>query len=545
MRRYWAFSLSKDILTEFKMIVYAFVLLFSLLISSCSEDDSDIERVGKKNPVFNSFSLRDKEGHIYNSFLITDSLIHIKIPRDAELGSLIPYFKLDSGYSDSIIEKDSSFVESGKSTFDFSDFTNPVCFWTTSSQGDINKYKILLYELPILIIDTPNNQPILNKEERLSGCQIKLVSECSDSIIELGDAGVRGRGNSSWLLPKKPYDIKLSKKHEILGMAKSKHWVLLANAYYDRTQLHNATAYEMARLTDYPWVQSGEFVDLIINGNHVGLYYLCEKIRLEKERIDISEIGSDDIEGELLSGGYLLESAVGDNYVSPLVTDYFNKTGRGFIYRLGWEFKHPDDIKPEQFSYVLDTMNKMESLIWNLDSLANGNYRNYLDIETAINWWLVEEAALNEEASRTKNLYLYKKKNGPFCIGPPWDFDAWTFGVYGTSHFYCTKTSFYFEKLFKDSYFINRLKEKWRVYKRLWENEIPKFIDSQYNKILRSALRNEAMWPDLCPEYSSYEKSYSQSVKEMKDALFIQLNWMDISISNNYFVDWWDENAAK
>lgn len=536
------FSLWKDYSPEFKMIAYAFVLLFSLLITSCNEDDSDMVDCRSKNSVLKSFSLRDKQGYEYNSFLITDSSIHIKLPRDAELESLTPHFQLDGG---SLIDKDSSVVESDKKSYDFSSFTNPVNFWLITSHGKKNRYKVLLYELPVLIIETPNNQPILNKEERLSGCQIKIVSECSDSIIELGEASVRGRGNSSWLLPKKPYDIKLSKKHEILGMAKSKHWVLLANAYYDRTQLHNATAYEMARLTDFPWVQRGEFVDLIINGNHLGLYYLCEKIRLEKERIDINEIMPDDIEGESLTGGYLLESAVGDNYFDPLVTSYFNKTGRGFLYRLGWEFKHPDDIKPEQFSYVLDTMNKMESLIWNLDSLENGNYRNYLDIETVINWWLVEEATLNEEATRTKNLYLYKIKNGPFCIGPPWDFDAWTFGVYGTSHFYCTKTSFYYEKLFKDSFFVNRLKEKWSIYKKLWENKIPKFIDTQYKKILRSALRNEAMWPDYCPEYKSHEKSYYQSVKEMKEALLIQLNWMDVSISNNYFVDWWDENDAQ
>ena len=130
---------------------------------------------------------------------------------------------------------------------DFSDFTNPVVLGVEFSHGELRNWKVNVYDLPVLIINTPDGEAILDKENRKEGCTMQLVN-LDGSIEDLGTAGIKGRGNTSWIQDKKPYNIKLDKKHEILGVKKSKHWILLANCYYDRTQLHNATAFEMARL---------------------------------------------------------------------------------------------------------------------------------------------------------------------------------------------------------------------------------------------------------------------------------------------------------
>ena len=136
---------------------------------------------------------------------------------------------------------------------------------------------------------------------------------------------------------------------------------------------------------------------------------------------------------------------------------------------------------------------------------------------------------MNEESSRTKNVYLYKKgEGGKFCVGPPWDVDAWSFGTYGLKVFWAKDNSLYFNLLFKDPVFINRVKEKWDRYKKVWSEQIPKYIDEQYNKIHRSAKRNEMIWPDWIVPSSSYE----QSVQEMKETYITQLNWMDEQIKN-------------
>lgn len=491
--------------------------------------------------IFKSFSLVGSKGES-QVFLVDDSTLHIKTPNGENLNIMTPYFEL---YGRSRAFMDSTEIFSGITKMDFEDLLNPVRLRIETSDGRFKDWRLVFYDLPVLLINTPDRIPITSTTIRTEGCQMALVQE-DGRMIDLGTAGIRGRGSSSWEQPKKPYNIKLDHKHELLGMKSSKHWILLANAYYDRTQLHNATAFEMARLTDFPWVQSGTFVELIFNGVHQGLYYLCEKVRLEKGKIEITEIQPTDLEGENLTGGYLIESAVATkmNLSKFFMTDYYNKTGRKFGYLLGWRPKHPDEdnILPEQFSYLRESLNHVEKLIWDEDSLKQGIYRNYFDIETAINWWLVQEATLNEEATRSKNIYMYKDRGGKYMIGPPWDFDAWSFGLYGTSHFYCTKTAFYYENLLKDPFFINRLKEKWAIYKPIWLDKIPKFIDDQYQLIKRAALRNDKMWPNFCPETMADTKTYEQNVMEMKDAFIKQIEWMDHSIQNNYFVDWWDEN---
>ena len=420
----------------------------------------------------------------------------------------------------------------------FSDFLQPQELVFESSGDNKKRRRVIIYDLPVMIINTPNGKPIVSKSVRTEGCSIMIVDD-TGIIQDLGTAGIRGRGNSSWLQPKKPYNIKLDKAHEILGLKPSKHWVLLANAYYDRTQLHNAVAYEMARLTDYKWVQNGVFVELILNGKHQGLYYLCEKIGIEKGKIEIDEITPSDTIGDSLTGGYLLESC---NSTSKdgifLLTDYINKTGSKLDYILSWELKFPDkNVQKQQIDYVRETLNHVESLIVNLDSLSTGKYRDYFDIESAINWWLIQETTQNEEMSRSKNLFMYKERNGKFVVGPPWDFDAWTFGLIGTRRFFFTRNAFYIPYLVQDPVFLERAREKWSNYKEVWLNNIGKYIENQFELIHRSAERNEKMWPDYHPLNLLDERTYSEHTKEMWNALRDQIIWMDERLREGDFSD--------
>ena len=488
---------------------------------------------------FTMFRLVSITGEPYTSFLIDDDAIHIKIPHNADLSSLKPEFT-HNGLRVMVGENE---VESVKTTLDFSDFLKPLEFIVESSNGVQKRRKVILYDLPVLVINTPDGSPIVTKMARTEGCTMTLVDN-EGKIEHLGTAGIKGRGNSTWLLPKKPYNVKLDKKHEILGMKSSKHWLLLANAYYDRTQLRNAVAFEMARLTDYPWVQNGTFVELIMNNEHKGLYYLCEKIRVEKGRIDIDKIAPTDTIGEELTGGYLLETAItaGDEIVTnSFRTDYINRTGQDFGLYINWEIKSPDDDIPyQQMDYIKDALNRTEHLICDSDSLATGKYRELFDIESAINWWLIQEATMNEEASRSKNIYLYKERNGKFVVGPPWDFDAWTFGMYGTRHFNCTRLSFYIRYLLQDPVFIERAKEKFAQYKKVWLDNIGSFIVEQREYIHRAQARNEKMWPDYHVLNFVNEKTFIESTSEMYGALVDQIQWIEGKLQEGEFSDWWE-----
>lgn len=469
---------------------------------------------------FTSFSLMDSDGETYSAFLIRDSVIHIKVPNTSQLDNLIARYEVNGEEVNVVSKTDTE----GKP--DFSDFHAPVRYKVISQFGETKEWKVLLYDLPVLILNTPDSLPITSKEVRTEGCELTLINE-DGNIQSLGTAGVRGRGNSTWDQTKKPYNIKFDNKVGILGMKASKHWILLANPHYDRTQLHNATAFYLASLTDYPWVQSGRFVELILNGEHKGLYYLCEKIRVEKGKISLDDTD------------YLLESFVVGENINAMVlpdycftTDYFNVTGPYWARRtIGWEIKHPDDYNDEQFTSIAANLNEIESDLSNDETVLDGTYREHFDIGSAADWWLVQEATVNMEASKSKNVFIYKTKDGKLRMGPPWDFDAYSFGQYGVRCFLCKEDAMYYKQLFKDPVFVDCVKEKWNRYKTNWQKEIPMYIDRQYDYIHRAAERNEVMWPDWLELNKYPDVSYKQLVEDMKSFFITQTDWMDEQIS--------------
>ena len=117
-------------------------------------------------------------------------------------------------------------------------------------------------ELPKVFITTPDETNIVSKEEWVKDGNIVILDEYGNVAIDM-QADFKGRGNSTWLLPKKPYAIKLESKAEVLSMPEHKRWVLLAN-WLDRTLLRNDIAFEIAR-TCLPFTPRGVFVELYLN----------------------------------------------------------------------------------------------------------------------------------------------------------------------------------------------------------------------------------------------------------------------------------------
>lgn len=442
------------------------------------------------------------------------------------LSKLTPVFHLNA---ENVYVGDDELISGGKS-LDFSDFVNPVKIKIRYSNQLSKDVQINVYDIPVLLLDTPDGHPIDNKQERTEGCLISIIDENGERV-DFGTAGVKGRGNSTWNQPKKPYNLKFDEKQSILGMNKSKKWVLLSQPYYDRTQMHNSTAFEMARLTDYKWVPMGKYVELVFNGEHQGLYYLCEKIDVAKNKIDIEEMSQADTSGVALTGGYLIETAFGIPSEDRFQTNFFNTTINSTS-PLFWEINYPDAFTKSQYDFIRDYMNMVESMIVDTLQIIEGRYREFVDIETAINWMLVNETALNSEAKNPSNLFLYKRRGGRLFFGPPWDFDAWTFGLRETdATFVMKRPTFYFYYFLRDPFFVERLKEKWNEYKAIWTAEIPQFIDRTAAYIDRAARRNEAMWPDWHPLNCYPQKSFIELVKEMKKAFLRQVDYLDKEIN--------------
>ena len=137
--------------------------------------------------------------------------------------------------------------------------------------------------LPVVYVDTEDEKEVVSKEDYLKAVfKINGMGRFGD--LEEVPCSVRGRGNTTWTWPKKPYLIKFDKKQSIFGLPKHKRWILLAN-FMDRTLMRNLIAYKVGSMTSLDWTPHCQSVELVMNGKHVGNYLLIEQIRADSNRV--------------------------------------------------------------------------------------------------------------------------------------------------------------------------------------------------------------------------------------------------------------------
>jgi hypothetical protein len=421
-----------------------------------------------------------------------------------------------------------AYIRDKASTEGYKDAVALVLSFSDPSGKRVNLSSSMLYlerkkftNLPVVVIRTENEKKIVDKENWISG---KMVIDGLEEYPGYeGDITIRGRGNATWTFPKRPYAIKLDKKESILGMPAHKRWVLLAN-YLDRTLLRNHIAFEIARRTDLEWTPRGQFVELMLNDVHLGNYYLCEQIRIDKNRVNIAEMTSSDLDDEAITGGYLIEMDTS--------FDEINKF-RSEVWNFPVMFKEPDEevLQPAQFAYMQNYINRIEYLLDKDESFPrNREYVSMLDEVSFIDWWLVMELTGCPEPALPRSCYFNKDRNGLLKAGPVWDFDNGTFC--DRSDFICTR-SLWYSRLFGDPVFVNKAKERWMLLKPRFEEVIP-LIEEYRDRLLDSEKLNVRMW-DLKDAYfynGDETLSYEEACGRMKDHYEQRIETLDRLIRN-------------
>lgn len=471
---------------------------------------------GNKGNSFLSFGASSSDIGISNALGISGNDISICLPYGTDISNLIANFTVDGGkvYVNGIEQISGITVN---------DFSNPLTYKIYSKQGVIQEYKVVVYcfDLPVVYVTTPQQTPILSKEEWIKNSTIR-VWKPDGMIDDLGETSMKGRGNSTWGLPKKPYAIKLDKKAEVLGMPKHKRWVLLAN-WADDTLMRNHIAFTIARSTQgLAWTPRGEFVELILNGMHLGNYYLCEQIKVDENRVNIEEMESTDIEDNRITGGYLLEL---DTYY-----DEINKF-RTNLCDLPVNIKEPDEdiLTNEQLNYIRNYVNQAEKTIYADGFSINGHsYTEYIDVNSFVDWWMVHELTRNMEPQWPKSSYMYKDRNGKLMAGPVWDFDMTTFEY---DNKFCIKDAIWYGRLFEDPNFVALVKQRWSISKPNFEAVITEF-DNITLRIKNSAEVNSKMWPITIDDNGSGKLTFEERANFIKKVYQDRILWMDGVINN-------------
>lgn len=467
-----------------------------------------------------TFALSDGS-HTYYAFNIDDEYIDVQVPEGTDLSNMTAIFTHDARR----VLVDGVKQKSGANRHNFSDFVNPVKYVVVDKDSCEKPYIIRIFNLPIIFVVTEDSMEIVSKEEWL---ECSFVIQMTDStVIDYGTTKIKGRGNTSWSLQdKKPYTIKLDKKQEVLGMPKHKRWQLLTTYGNSMSFFRDEMMFEIARRSaSLGWSPHGRFADLFVNGEHKGLYWLCEKISVDKNRVNIAELKPEDTDPESVTGGYLFEFSAREE--PQFYSQYFN---------FNYCFKDPDEnIPAEQLNYITNFINNLEASLVDDAKFARREYAEYLDIESWIDYFFMHEISgatdINLPNFPGLSCFCYKDRGGKLKAGPVWDMHFW--GKSGPD--YNAKDALYYQRLFEDPVFVQRVKDKWygtdteKGFPDL-VGEIDSRVDSIASLINQSGDRDLKMW--------NKDETVSYQAERFKAKYRNNIRWMnfcvkDINASNN------------
>jgi hypothetical protein len=349
--------------------------------------------------------------------------------------------------------------------------------------------------LPTLYLDTENGVAVTSKEDYLSA---SLRVELSDGSLDLEqvDCQVRGRGNTTWTWPKKPYLIKLDKKQKVLGMPKHKRWILLAN-FMDRTLMRNMVSMKVASLTGLDWTPRCQPVELVLNGLHRGTYLLIEQVRVDENRVNVTEMTAEDNTGDAVTGGYLLECDFHyDNEVQWM-------DGHGRCVQMsggipfGIKYPDPEDLTTAQQAYIRNYIHDTAEALYGPDFKdPEKGYAKYMNVDSFVDYWIVFEVMGNHELGNPGSVYMHKDRGGKLVAGPCWDFD-WGVLSYRTSPQGKTglinRDAIWYARLFQDPAFAEKVKKRYLELLPQLET-IPDYMESLRLLLSESAKYNFRLW---------------------------------------------------
>lgn len=444
-------------------------------------------------PVISSFAFQKS----HNAMLYKDRVCKISgnsISIDMPLINtvMVASFSTDPG---NIVTVDGVEQISGKTS---NDFANPVTYKVRTKNGNSSEYIVKVdweIGLPHITITTVNNESIVEKKKYLRAYLVVDGKGFYDNFID--SARIRGRGNSTWSFPKKPYKLKLDKKASIFGFGEEKEWVLLAN-YLDPVHMLNLTALKAGQLLGVPFTNSAVSVDVTFNGQYLGVYTFTEQIQISKHRVNIDK-----------KEGVLLE-----------LDTYFDEDFKFYSpnYKLPVMVKRPklEKESPEMQTRLFDKIKTdfitLENALFAAD-FPNNNYKDYIDITSIVKYLIVYNLTDNREIAHPKSTYLHKDKEGKYYMGPIWDFD-WAYGYEGTrKHFAVydapllkpiahTDVGYkFFTRFLEDPEVKNLYKKEWHNFKTNYLPLILEYIDINMINIAPSQKKDNILWNHKVNDY--------------------------------------------
>ena len=386
--------------------------------------------------------------------------------------------------------------------------------------------------LPVLFINTEDHRDIVSKEDYLQA-DWWLDAMGIGGYESIGSAErpqgmqIKGRGNATWTnMDKKPFRLKLAEKQAMLGMPSSRHWVLLAYADAWMGKMNDALPFEIWRRMGMAWNPRQEPVEVVLNGQYIGLYFLTEKIRVDKDRVNIIEQKDNETDSLNVTGGWLLEI---NNYCEPGNITFTEGNGEPF-----WVTPQgPEVLSDAQREYITSFLTQADSAIYVANKVST-KWERYINIDSLAIYYVVQEAVDNPEAF-SGSCFMHKERgqNTKLIFGPLWDCGSsfvrykktYPFNefIYENQPSYCRCR--WIREIAKFPHFQQRVRHHW---KRFYEEVYPgmeAYMDEFAAQIEQACEADFVRWPLYSANNNTYRLNHYAKACFNKKVAWLQSQW--------------------
>ena len=255
-----------------------------------------------------------------------------------------------------------------------------ACYWAeTESNPESLPIDDSMYPyagLPRIVIETEDFAGIRDRETEIPS-HLQIYGEKAPES-EVYDLTVRGRGNSSFKMPKYGMKLEFVDKVSLFGMPKSRDWVLVGN-FGDKTHLRNYMAFRLSEWLGASYTPKACYVELYLNREYKGLYLLTESIKVAKDRVNIPENDS----------SFLFEKEGDKKYDDPYVV-----TKEDNIFHI----RSPHNASEFSKTLLLDHLNAFEWYLSN-SGWTTSDITEWVDMDSYALYYWVQEFSKNEDAN--------------------------------------------------------------------------------------------------------------------------------------------------
>ena len=407
------------------------------------------------------------------------------------------------------------------------DFSGPVTYTLYAGASGVSEYTVTLVQtgLPVIYVNTVDEAPILSKDDYVSG-RVTVIT--ADGAVNLeAETQIRGRGNSTWGMPKKPYRLRLRNGASIFGYPADRDWVLLAN-YSDKTLARTTLAFALGERFGLVYNNRTQPVELVINGVYQGSYLFGEHVKVAPGRVNVTELSEEDENEDVITGGYFLEID------ARLDEDYWFFTPRGVPITI----KSPGDITEAQLDYISNYVSEMENVLFSpsFSDPTNG-YEKFIDTESFIRWFWVNEVFKNHDAKSFSSIFLYKERGEKLKVGPLWDFDisAGNINYAGADDptGWWVRTGPWLTRLFEDPAFATAAESFWNSHRDELKDLLLAWIDEHAALVHISQAQNFRKWPILDTYVwpnAVVTGSYAAEIDYLKAWFTTRIDWINAQV---------------